>query len=328
MPIKREQAVISVDLGGSKILSAVIGAQGTIIARDLRPTEARRGVEVVFRNVLDSVSAAVIKAELSLKPAALGICVPSIANSNAGIVYHPSNLPGWENVPLGNMLQKATGLKTFVMNDANAAALGELYFGAAIGIRNCVYVTISTGIGGGIIIDGKLYEGHTGLAGEVGHMVVEPHGIPCGCGSSGCWERYASGSAIALKAKTAVNAGKKTNLLKLAGGNVEKIDANLIHAAALQGDKLAKELIAESARYLAIGFGNLINIFNPQMIIVGGGYARMGKVLLQPAFKLAARYSFPEAFAANRFRLAKLGGNSGIRGTAAYVFNELADTRN
>jgi glucokinase len=184
-------------------------------------------------------------------------------------------------------------------------------------------VTVSTGIGGGIIIDGKLFTGHTGMAGEFGHMVIEPDGIPCACGSRGCWERYASGSAIAARAKEGIHNGKNTVLVEIAGGYMEKIDARLIRKAAVSGDIFSQGLIYESAKYLAMGFGNLINIFNPEIIIVGGGCARMGKILLRPAFELTKNYSFKETYEANRFRLAKLGGKSGIMGTAAHVFGEL-----
>lgn len=213
--------------------------------------------------------------------------------------------------------------KAFLINDANAAALGEMEYGVAKGCRNFIYITISTGIGGGIIIDGELYTGATGMAGEVGHIVVEPDGIPCNCGGVGCWELYASGSAIARRAREKIQQGRKTRLLKIAGGDLDKIDALLIKKAAEQGDALARKLVAETARYLGIGLGSLINIFNPELIVFGGGLSKMGDALLEPAIREAGRRSYQDAYKAVKFALAELGDNSGVLGAAVYARNEL-----
>ncbi len=213
--------------------------------------------------------------------------------------------------------------EVFLINDANAAALGEMKYGAAKGCRNFIYVTISTGIGGGIIINGELYTGATGMAGEVGHMVVEPDGMPCNCGGSGCWELYASGSAIARRAREKIQQGRKTKLLQLDSGDLKKIDATLIEKAANQGDILARKLVAETARYLGIGLGSLINIFNPEIIVIGGGLTKMGDALLKPAIREASRRSYQDAYEVVRFKLAALGDNSGVLGAAVYARNEL-----
>ncbi len=193
----------------------------------------------------------------------------------------------------------------------------------AKGCRNFIYITISTGIGGGIIIDGELYTGATGMAGEVGHIVVEPDGMPCNCGGVGCWELYASGSAIARRAREKIQQGRKTRLLKIAGGDLDKIDALLIKKAAEQGDALARKLVAETARYLGIGLGSLINIFNPELIVFGGGLSKMGDALLEPAIREAGRRSYHDAYKVVKFALAELGDNSGVLGAAVYARNEL-----
>lgn len=200
-------------------------------------------------------------------------------------------------------------------------------YGAAKGYRNFIYLTISTGIGGGIVINGKLYTGANGMAGEVGHIVVEPDGMPCNCGGAGCWEQYASGSAIARRAREQIQQGIKTQLLKLADGDLDKIDALLIKKAAEQGDKLARKLIAETARYLGIGLGSLINIFNPELIVLGGGLTKIGDTLLKPAFQEASRRSYQDAYKTVRFALAELGDNSGVLGAAVYARNELKKLR-
>jgi glucokinase len=316
--------VIGVDLGGSKILSAVVDAHGKILASDYRPTQAEEGINAVVNNILKSARAATEKSQIPLAQiAAIGLGAPGISNPETGIIYRSPNLPDWHHVPLRDIVATSLKKKVFLINDANAAALGEMEYGAAKGCRNFIYITISTGIGGGIIIDGELYTGATGMAGEVGHIVVEPDGIPCNCGGIGCWELYASGSAIARRAREKIQQGRKTRLLKIAGGDLDKIDALLIEKAAGQGDTLARKLVAETARYLGIGLGSLINIFNPELIVFGGGLSKMGDALLEPAIREAGRRSYQDAYKAVKFALTELGDNSGVLGAAVYARNEL-----
>lgn len=318
---------IGVDLGGSKILSAVVDRRGKIYASDYRPTSARRGVKAVVRAIAESVLAAEKKSGVPRdRIAAVGLGAAGISNPYTGIVYLSPNLPDWRNVPVRDMVAEATGLKVFLTNDANAAALGEMYFGVARGCRDFIYVTISTGIGGGIIIGGKLYSGAAGMAGEIGHITVEPDGPPCNCGGAGCWELYASGSALARRAREQIEQGDKTVMIKMAGGNLEKVDAPLVKKAAERGDVVALKLVAESARYLGIGLGSLINIFNPEMIVIGGGFSGMGDMLLKPAYEEARRRSYRDAYAVVRFGVSGLGGNAGVLGAAAYAFAELKKT--
>ncbi|MDO9334728.1 MAG: ROK family protein [Dehalococcoidales bacterium] len=315
---------MGVDLGGSKILSAVVDAHGKILASDYRPTQAEEGINAVVNNILKSARAATEKSQIPLAQiAAIGLGAPGISNPETGIIYRSPNLPDWHHVPLRDIVANALKKKVFLINDANAAALGEMEYGVAKGCRNFIYITISTGIGGGIIIDGELYTGATGMAGEVGHIVVEPDGMPCNCGGVGCWELYASGSAIARRAREKIQQGRKTRLLKIAGGDLDKIDALLIKKAAEQGDALARKLVAETARYLGIGLGSLINIFNPELIVFGGGLSKMGDALLEPAIREAGRRSYHDAYKVVKFALAELGDNSGVLGAAVYARNEL-----
>lgn len=315
---------IGIDLGGSKILSAVIDSTGYIVASDYRPTQPEKGVKAVIENILRSARNASVKSRIPLeKMAAIGLGAPGISNPETGIIFRSPNLPDWHDVPLRDIVADRLQKRVFLINDANAAALGEMAYGAAKGCRNFLYITISTGIGGGIIINGKLYTGATGIAGEVGHIVVEPDGIPCNCGGAGCWELYASGSAIARRARENIQQGKKTHLLEMAHGDPEKIDAQLVAKAAEQGDTLAKKLIRETSRYLGMGLGSLINIFNPELIIIGGGMTKMGDRLLEPAIKEAGKRSYQVAFKAVRFALPELGQNSGVLGAVIYAKNEL-----
>lgn len=238
-------------------------------------------------------------------------------------MYRSPNLPDWRNVNLKQIVGESLNKEVFLINDANAAALGEMEYGAARDCLNFIYLTISTGIGGGIVINGKLYTGSNGMAGEVGHIVVEPDGLPCNCGGSGCWELYASGSAITRRAQEKIMQGNKTLLTELTAGNLNKINAPLVEKAAKRGDGLSVSLIAETARYLGIGFGSLINIFNPELIVIGGGFAKMGNILLKPAIQEAGKRSYRDIFSVVRFVKAKLGDHSGILGAAVYARGQL-----
>src|SRR3990172_9621219 len=209
-----ETLVVGVDLGGSKIASAVVNTHGKILSRDYRPTPVTQDEQLVVQEILSSVSGAVDKiGALTEKVAAIGIAAAGVSNRESGVVYTSPNLPALQNTPLRDIIAKKSNKKAFLINDAKAAALGELYFGAARGARHFIYVTISTGIGGGIIIDGKLYFGKIGTAGEVGHMIIDADGPLCHCGSRGCWESLASGTALAREAKLHIEKGTRSSIV-------------------------------------------------------------------------------------------------------------------
>ena len=318
-----DDLVLGIDIGGSKILTAVFDSQGEILSSDESTTHAIKGSEAVIQSILDSAHRALEQAKVAVSElTAIGIGAPGISNPETGILFTSPNLPGWHNIPLKDILQERLGKKTFLINDANAAALGEFYFGAARGTRNFIYITLSTGIGGGIIIDGKIYSGAIGAAGEVGHMTIDDNGPIWNCGNRGCWETLASGTALAREAKLRIKEGVRTSILEYADGDVEKVTAQVIHSAAEQGDNLAKELIARTGYYVGVGLANLINIFNPELIIIGGGLSNIGDMLLQPALKTAGERAYKEAFQAVRFASAELGRNSGVIGAAVFALRE------
>jgi glucokinase len=319
-----DDLILGIDLGGSKILTAVVDPQGEMLSSDESTTPATEGREVVIQSIIESAHSALDQASCAISEiSAVGIGAPGISNPEAGILFVSPNLPGWRNVLLRDIIQNKLDKKAFLINDANAAALGEFYFGAAQGVRNFIYITISTGIGGGIIIDGKIYGGAIGTAGEVGHMTIDDEGPICNCGNRGCWETLASGTALAREAKQRIKKGIRTSILKYAEGDVEKVTAQAIHIAAEQGDKLAKELIARTGYYVGVGLVNLINIFNPELIVIGGGLSNIGDMLLKPALKVAGERAYKEAFQAVRFATAGLGRNSGVLGAAAFALQEI-----
>jgi len=319
-----DDLILGVDLGGSKILAAVVKPRGEMLSSDESTTPATESHEVVIQSIIDSVHSALKHASCTISEiSAIGIGAPGISNPEAGILFTSPNLPGWRNVLLRDIIQNKLDKKAFLINDANAAALGELYFGAARGTHNFIYITLSTGIGGGIVINGKIYTGAIGTAGEVGHMTIDDNGPLCNCGNKGCWEALASGTALAREAKRRIKEGTKTSILKYVDGDSEKVTAQIIHSAAEQGDKLAKDLIARTGYYVGVGMANLINIFNPELIVIGGGLSNIGDMLLKPAFKVAAERSYKEAFQAVRFVSAGLGRNSGVLGAAAFALQEM-----
>jgi glucokinase len=227
---------------------------------------------------------------------AIGIGAPGPILYEQGIVMGAPNLPGWKRVKLKQILQREFKVPVFVDNDANCAALAELKFGAGRGLKNIIFLTISTGVGGGIIIDGQLYRGTMGAAGEFGHMIVDSKGYRCGCGNVGCLEAQASGRAI--KRRTGM-------------------DAISVELAARQGDPKAIKAIQITAHYLAIGIANLVNIFNPEMVIVGGGLSNMRELLLAPIRQEFKKYAMTLPARSVKIVKAKLGTKAGVYGAAA-----------
>lgn len=319
---------VGIDLGGSKILAAAVDRRGKMLSSDETATPATKGCEAIIQSILDSAHRALGQSAVDpSRVCAVGIGAAGISNPETGILFSSPNLPGWHDVPLRDIVQERLAKKTFLLNDANAAALGEFYFGAARGAVNFIYITLSTGIGGGIVINGKVYSGSVGTAGEIGHMTIDDNGPVCRCGSKGCWETLASGTALAREAKQRIKEGARTSILDYAGGDMAKVTAQVIHRAAKQGDSLAEELIARASYYIGVGLANLINLFNPELIVIGGGLSNIGDMLLEPAFKVAGERAYKYAFQAVRFASAELGRNSGVLGAAAFALREARELR-
>jgi glucokinase len=257
--------------------------------------------------------------------AGIGIAAAGILDIDRGIVTTSPNLPHWHNVPLRDIFADRLGVVTYLINDANAAALGEHRFGAGIGFDNIIYLTVSTGIGGGIIIDGELYSGADGCAGELGHMTIEADGPQCHCGNFGCLEAMASGWAVAKEAMMRINRGERSSIIELVNGRLENITAETVAIAARRGDQLAADIVAEAAKYLGIGLANLVNIFNPELIVIGGGLSKMGDMLLKPARKVLKERAFRLPSRTVHIVRARLGSNAGIIGAAAYVFDQKSE---
>ncbi len=324
MSEKPDTKILGIDLGGTKILTAIVDAEGYIISRDHSITPAKEGQDEVIKSILKSVDRTLDQARITMDGLrAIGIGAPGLSNSETGVLFTSPHLPGWQDVPLRDIIEQRLGKKAFLINDANAAAVAELYFGAGRGARNFIYITLSTGIGSGIIINGEIYTGATGTAGELGHMVIKDNGPVCKCGNRGCWETLASGTALAREARDRIREGANTSILDYIGGEIEKVNAEVVHQAAQAGDNLANELIAQTGYYVGVGLANLINIFNPEIIVIGGGLSNIGDMLLEPAYEEAKRRAFKQSFRVVRFARAELGRNTGAIGAAKFALNEM-----
>jgi glucokinase len=255
---------------------------------------------------------------------AAGVGCGGPLDPKTGMIMEPPNLPGWVDVPLVKILQDALGIPVYLDNDANAAALGEHRFGAGRGVENMVYLTISTGIGGGIIIGNKLYQGQNGNAGEIGHMSLAINGRPCNCGSRGCLEAYASGTNIAARAREAVGAGEKSLLTELAG-SPDNISGETIMAAMQAGDSVATRIWDETMEILGAGIANVINIFNPQRVVLGGGITNFGDLLFGPIRRIALSRAMGPLAQVAEIVPAQLGGQVGVLGAAAVALEHVSE---
>ena len=318
--------VLAVDLGGTKIIAAVVLPSGKVVSRNYCLTLADEGTEAVIDRLLSAVKEAAAKAKLRISElTGIGIAAAGILDTEKGIITTSPNLPDWRDVPLRDILADNLGIATYLINDASAAALAEHRFGAGKRVDNLIYLTVSTGIGGGIIASGKLYSGANGCAGEIGHMTIEAHGPRCNCGNFGCLEALASGTAVAREAVRRLNQGETSSIAQLAEARLETITAETVALAARQGDHLACDVVTKAANYLGIGLANLVNIFNPELIVIGGGLSKMGDMLLEPARKVVKERAFRLPARTVRIVRARLGSNAGIVGAAVHIFEQQPD---
>jgi glucokinase len=316
----KEKMIVGVDLGGTKIDAVLADDCGNIRKRELKETRASEGPNAVIKRIVEAVKAV----SLDNKIAAVGIGAAGIIDIETGLITVSPNLPGWRNIKLKDILEHELDIKTFVDNDATVAAMAEHKFGIAVGCDHLVFITLGTGIGGGIITNGQIYRGVSGSAGEIGHMTIDINGPLCGCGNKGCFEALASGTALEREAKAKIAEGARTSIPKYAKESGSRISAKSVYLAAQDGDKLANELIAQLGYYLGVGLANLINIFNPQLVVIGGGVSRMGEMLLTPARKTVRERAFELSVKAARVEVSSLGYDAGPLGAVALALSELS----
>jgi glucokinase len=308
---------VGVDLGGTKILAGVFDAALTCLGRSKLSTKSERGPEEVIERIARCVRDAVDECDLELKQVkAVGVGAPGAVDFEAGRVIFAPNLQ-WEDVALKKILEKDLGVPVFLENDCNVAILGVYETELASKPRHVVGIFLGTGIGGGIILDGKLYTGFSGTAGEVGHMVIEVGGPKCSCGSRGCFEALASRTAIFRRLSEAVADGKKTLLTESLGPDLKDLRSGDLRKAIKKGDKLVEKIVEETAEYTGVAVANLINLFNPQVVVLGGGVIdALGDEMMAIIVETARDYSLSGTSKGVDILPSKIGDDAGITGGA------------
>lgn len=309
--------VIGVDLGGTKISTAISTLDGKIVSQTVIPTNAIEGEEPVLRRIIQTIEEVLDLAQVTPEEVqAIGIGSPGPLDAKNGTIITTPNLP-FRNYNVVAPIKEKFGVPVYLDNDANVAAIGEFMFGAGKGKQNIVYFTVSTGVGGGAVLNGQAYRGNTSNALEIGHMTVNAHGPRCNCGNIGCLEAIASGTAIGKKGREAVLTKVETSLR-----NYQEITSYEVFVEAKKGDEVAKEIVDNAMNYLGIGVANAISIFDPEMVIIGGGVSKVGDILFDTVRKVVNKRCFKSMAEACEIVPAGLGVDAGVVGAVALAILE------
>ncbi|MDQ0256079.1 glucokinase [Evansella vedderi] len=308
---------IGIDIGGTNMRVGIFDDGGNLVVKEKILTNAQEGATVAIKRLKLLINEVLNSKEVdkTQKIKGIGVGSPGPLDPWKGEIQSPPNLPGWDNIPLRQNLQDKYNLPVFLHNDANAAALGEFLYAYNKEVKNLVYITVSTGIGGGIISDGKLMLGDKGSAGEVGHIIIRPDGNMCSCGNRGCLEAQASGTGIFTRTQEALKNYDRPTILK----NFDLLSSKEIIEAANLGDSFAKHIIEEVQMDLALGIVNIAHAYNPQKIVFGGGVMQSGDTFIQPVIERAREMILPSMAENLDFSVTKLGGDLGLFGAAALV---------
>jgi glucokinase len=316
-----DDLVLGLDVGGTKLAAGVVAGDGRVLSMQVAPSRVEEGPDAMIERHLDLGRTAVAAAGVPWEQVrAIGIACGGPLDPFRGVIQSPPGLPGWDDVPLVATVEAALQRPTVVDNDATACAIAEWWFGVGgeRGVRNLVYLTISTGVGGGLILDGRVYRGAAGNAGELGHLTIDYQGRPCGCGRRGCLEAYASGPQIAARARERLAEGRESSLRALA-----EITSRDVAAEAAAGDPLASEVWDETTAMLGSAIANILDVFNPELVVLGGGVTRAGDQLLAPVREAGLRQAMAPARNAGDIILAGLGEELGVVSAATVAFERL-----
>jgi glucokinase len=306
---------VGVDIGGTKVAAGLVDADGKILSHERVPMVSSSSSQDGLNAVLSAIAKVIPNGTAEV--GGIGICAPGPLDPKTGIILNPPNVPCWRNFPLAHSVQKLYSVPVKVDNDANAAALAETRWGAARGYKYVFYATIGTGIGTGIVFEEKIYHGRTGSAGEGGHISIDYHGPICRCGKPGCIEILASGTAIAQRARDQVAAGHKSRMLELAGGNPGAITGEVIVKAYAEGDVLANEILNDAVEILAVWLSNMIDLLDPDVIVIGGGAAALYQPFFDQIRERVAKLTVNPRSSEVPVLAARYGADSGIAGGAA-----------
>ena len=308
--------VAGVDLGGTNTKIGIVDSNGHIIESTSIKTDSIRGIENTFIRIWRSIEGMAGKNNVKVEGIGIGIPGPVVDQS---VVTFFANFPWEAGINCSKLMEKISGLPTKLDNDVNVIALGEARFGAGRGYRSSVTIALGTGVGGGIYIDGNLISGMSGAGGEIGHMKLVKGGKLCGCGQRGCFEAYASATGIIREATSRLLVNKTNTLYEMIGGDLSKLEAKDIFDAARRGDEFALDIVEYEAEYLAMGIGNILNIINPKAVILGGGVALAGDILMDALRKKLGKYAMEAALDGLEILGAELGNEGGIVGASALV---------
>src|SRR5688572_16008402 len=322
--------VIGVDLGGTNIVVGVLpidGGTGEVLALQNEPTEAHRGAKYVVDKIvllIEEARAQIVSQFGGSRAdfAGVGIGSPGPLNRDTGTVINTPNL-GWRNFPLRDLIANSVGLPATLDNDANCATYGEWWLGAGRNVHTLVGLTLGTGIGGGIVLNGEIFHGASDAAGEIGHMTIEANGRKCKCGNYGCLEAYASGPSIALRAVEGIEAGAESLLPALVNGRLDDTTAATVYEGVVLGDPYANDVMPETANFLGAGVANMINVLNPEMVVIAGGVTLAGDHLFMPLRAEVRRRAFKSAQEACQIVSAQLPGTAGVVGAIAVFKKEM-----
>ena len=311
----KKKYVVGVDLGGTKIYTALVDLEGNIIKEKAVETLAFEGENAVMGRIIDTINYVIDGSEKNLIKS-IGIGSPGPLDVKNGVIIENSNLP-FKNFEIVKTIRETYDLPTYLDNDANVATLGEFMFGAGKGTENMVFITASTGIGGGAVINGKLFRGTTGNALEIGHTIVANEGPRCGCGNIGCAEALGSGTAIGKRAKEAVDTNVETSLK-----NYENVTSKEVFKEAANGDRVAKNILEASLNYLGIAVANTITNFDPEKVVIGGGVINGGSIVLDTIRRVVGERALKTFVDSCTVEKAVLGGKAGVLGAAALAITE------
>lgn len=311
---------IGIDLGGTNIKVGLVDENYNIVSKATARTNLPRPAEEICGSIVETVWDALTQAKVTIGEVnSIGIGTPGVANRNSGIVLYSCNL-GFDNTDLRTLIKAKLGKEVYVENDANAAAFGEVLNGAGKGCKDVVVVTLGTGVGGGIIIDGKIYTGFNFCGAELGHTVIQYGGRQCGCGRRGCFEAYSSATALINMTKEAMEARSDSKMWEIAGGSLDNVDGKTAFDGWRAGDEAAVGVVNIYIEYLGCGLTNIVNTFQPEVLLIGGGICKEGENLTKPLEEFIKRESYCiDPSRSTRLDIAKLGNDAGIIG-AAYLY--------
>jgi len=316
---KKQKYAIGVDLGGTSIKLGIVSQTGKLINKISVKTEAEKGPKKVVEKIVQGIHDLNEKSKHKID--GIGIGCPGVVTPGKGIVENPPNLPGWNKVNIGKIISKEFKQRVFVDNDANAAAIGELTFGSGKKYKSFIMITLGTGVGGGIVMDKKIYHGDFGAAGEIGHISIDYNGPKCNCGSYGCIEAYAGNQYLRQRVREQLKNHPKSKMWKLIENDLSKVSPRNIQEAAESGDRFAQSVVEELGFQLGSAFTSLCNVLDISVFIMGGGIAGFGKPLFDSIKKTIAKKVMAPIRPRVRVLPAKLKNDAGIKGASALVFH-------